>query len=303
MNLNHLIAVVGPTAIGKTAMAIHIARALSAEIISCDSRQFFREMRIGTAVPSPVELESVTHHFIGHLSVKEPYSVGDFEKDALCRLEDLFEKHPFAVMVGGSGLYAKAVIEGLDVFPDIAPEIREHWRAAYEESGIGLLQQTIRECDPEYADIADLHNPQRLLRAIEVTLSSGRPYSSFRTDTSAKRPFNTIVIGLDAPREQLYGRINQRVDQMMADGLLTEARGLYEQRHLNALQTVGYKELFAHFDGEITLEDAVAQIKQNTRRFAKRQLTWFRKMPEVHWFAYDTSCEEIMDYIRNKTKS
>ncbi len=298
-----LIAVLGPTAIGKTTRAIEIAQAFSTEIISCDSRQFFNEMRIGTAVPDAEELAAVPHHFIGHLSVEQAYSVGDYEKDALQKLDQLFKHHQCAVMVGGSGLYAKAVVEGLDTFPEVDPQVRAYWRNAYETSGIEILQQTLLACDASYAAVADMQNPQRLLRAIEVTKSSGRPYSSFRTQHLASRNFETIAIGLESPREIMYERINRRVDQMMADGLYAEAKSLYAKRGLNALQTVGYKELFAHFDDEISVERAVELIKQNTRRYAKRQMTWFRKMPGIQWFSYDAPKAEILDFIRLKTKT
>lgn len=297
-----LIAVLGPTAIGKTARAIEIAKAFSTEIISCDSRQFFKEMRIGTAVPDAEELASVPHHFIGHLSIEDEYNVGDYEKDALEKLDQLFESRRCVVMVGGSGLYAKAVLDGLDEFPEVDSQVRAYWRNAYETSGIEILQTTILECDPSYAAVADMQNPQRLLRAIEVTKSSGRPYSSFRTQGTTPRHFETIAIGLEAPREIMYERINRRVDQMMVQGLYAEAKNLYAKRDLNALQTVGYRELFAHFDNEISLEQAVELIKQNTRRYAKRQMTWFRKMPGIHWFSYDAPESELLNFISAKTQ-
>lgn len=291
-----LVAIVGPTAIGKTALSIDIAKALNTEIISCDSRQFFSEMKIGTAPPSPEELDMVKHHFIGHLSVNDEYSVGAFEKDTLNLLNKLFKEKDTIVMVGGSGLYADAVIKGLDVFPDIDPKIREQLKT----KSIGDLQKLLEEKDPEYYNTVDINNPQRLIRALEIVIGTDKFYSHYRKQNQAERPFNTIVIGLNTEREQLYDRINKRVDLMMEAGLLKEAKQLYPLKHLNALQTVGYRELFEHFDNKISLEKAVEEIKKNTRRFAKRQITWFKRTENIVWFE-PLQKQEILNYILNNT--
>ncbi|HEX9980307.1 MAG TPA: tRNA (adenosine(37)-N6)-dimethylallyltransferase MiaA [Flavobacterium sp.] len=297
----YLIVVVGPTAIGKTSLAIKLAQHFGCEIISADSRQFFKEMCIGTAVPAEDELAAVKHHFIQHKSVFERYTVGDFEKDALAALEQLYYTHDFAVMAGGSGLYIDAVLKGFDEFPDVKPQVREKVMENYETEGMHYLQEELMKLDPDYAGTVDMENPQRMMRAIEVTISSGRPYSSFLTGKENPRSFTPVIIGIDGPRETIYNRINQRVDIMMEKGLLNEAEQLYECKHLNGLQTVGYKELFSYLDGEIPLETAVAEIKKNTRRFAKRQLTWFRRNPDISWFDFETPVAEIAAFIKRKT--
>ena len=299
----YLITVVGPTAIGKTATAIELAQHLRCDIISCDSRQFYKEMSIGTAVPSTGELNAAKHHFIHNKSVFDTYTVGDFEKDALTTLEKLFETNDFAVMVGGSGLYVDAVLKGFDDFPEIDPGLRSEISAKYEQSGIEYLQKELKRLDPEYYKIVDSENPQRMMRALEVTLSTGKPYSSFLHGKKNKRNFTPIVIGIEADREIIYDRINRRVEMMMDDGLLDEAKELYTHKDLNALQTVGYRELFGYFDGEYDLDFAVAEIKKNTRRFAKRQMTWFRKNQEIKWFDYTAPRVEILDYIKQVTES
>ncbi|MDR1877283.1 MAG: tRNA (adenosine(37)-N6)-dimethylallyltransferase MiaA [Flavobacteriaceae bacterium] len=281
-----LFSVVGTTAIGKTSLSIILAQHLGTEIISCDSRQFFKEMKIGTAFPTREELNSVPHHFIGNLSIEQDYSVGDFEKDALLKISELFKKYDQLVMVGGSGLYEKAVNEGLDVFPEGDSEIRKELIREKEESGIGALQQRLKEADPEYYNQVDLQNPVRIIRALEVYLATGKTFSSFRKNRKKERDFTTLKIGITAPREIIYDRINKRVDQMMEQGLLEEVRHLLPYRGKNALQTVGYKELFEYLDGKISLDFAVEEIKKNTRRYAKRQLTWYRKDKTVHWFDY-----------------
>lgn len=295
-----LISIVGPTAIGKTSLAIAVAQHFNTEIISADSRQFFKEMSIGTAVPSPAELTSAPHHFIQHKSIEEEYSVGEFERDALEKLEDLFEQHQTVVMVGGSGLYVKAVTEGLDDFPEVDPAIRQQLNKTLETEGIAVLQQQLKLLDPEYYAEVDQDNPHRLVRALEISIGSGMPYSSFRNKKKHPRSFRTITVGLTAARETIYERINRRVDLMMQEGLLEEARILYRRKDLNALNTVGYKELFRHIDGDWSLEEAVSEIKKNSRRFAKRQLTWFRKDPDTLWFDISTPVEEIVRQIEKQ---
>ncbi|MGY5850430.1 tRNA (adenosine(37)-N6)-dimethylallyltransferase MiaA [Salegentibacter sp. F14] len=297
---HYLITVAGPTAIGKTALAIKLARHFNTEIISADSRQFFKEMSIGTAVPSKEELSAATHHFIQNISVEDYYSVGDFEREVIQKLEELFKKHQHVIMVGGSGLYVKAILEGLDDFPAVDPDIRQKLNTIYETKGIEPLQQQLEDLDPEYFKIADIQNPHRLIRALEICIGSGQTYSSFLNRKKPERNFKTINIGLEAEREIIYDRINRRVDLMMDEGLLEEAEALFPKRRQNALNTVGYKELFNYFKGIYSLETAVAEIKKNTRRFAKRQLTWFRKQDQIHWFDYNTPSEKIIEYIEKK---
>ncbi len=294
-----LICIVGPTAIGKTNLAIAVAQYFDTEIISADSRQFYKEMSIGTAVPSKDELEMIIHHFIQHKSIFEDYSVGDFERDALSLLEKLYMDKDIVVMVGGSGLYVDAVINGLDKFPKVDPSIRQELNIIFKEKGIQELQHKLQELDPSYADQVDMDNPHRLIRALEVSIGTGKPYSSFLNKNIPKRSFETLTIGISAGRDVIYGRINQRVDQMMQQGLLEEAQSLKEHHALNALQTVGYKELFAYFDGEHDLSTAISEIKKNTRRFAKRQLTWYRKNKDILWVAYDDPTPLLMDKIKN----
>lgn len=295
-----LICVVGPTAIGKTTLAIKLANAFSTEIISADSRQFYKEMSIGTAVPSNEELGAAKHHFIQNISVFDNYSVGDFERDALSSLEKIFKINPIAVMVGGSGLYVDAVVEGLDKFPEVSPDIRQQLNTELDEIGIESLQMELKENDPSYYEKVDIQNPHRLIRALEIYRETGKPYSSFLKRESVKRSFRTIFIGLAAERDTIYSRINQRVDQMIINGLVEEAMNLYPHRELNALQTVGYRELFNYFDGKLTKEEAISEIKKNTRRFAKRQNTWFKKNEGIHWFDYQTDFTVITDFIKEK---
>ncbi|WP_010182233.1 tRNA (adenosine(37)-N6)-dimethylallyltransferase MiaA [Aquimarina agarilytica] len=294
-----LIVVVGTTAIGKTALGIKLAQHFNAEIISADSRQFFKEMSIGTAVPDTHELAAAKHHFIQHISIEQKYSVGDFEKEALKKLDELFKTNDTAIMVGGSGLYVDAVCYGLDKFPEVDAETKKYVADLYNEKGLDAITTLLKEKDPEYYDTVELQNPHRVLRAVEVCLASGKPYSSFLKKGKITRPFNIIKIGLEAERATIYDRINRRVDIMIENGLLDEAKKLIEFKHLNALNTVGYKELFQHFDGEIDLDFAVAEIKKNTRRFAKRQLTWYRKDDTIHWFDYNTTIQPIIDLIKN----
>lgn len=294
MGQKTLLAVVGPTAIGKTSLAIDIATYYKTEIISADSRQFFKEMHIGTAVPSATELEQIPHHFIQHKSISESYSVGEFEKESIQRLKLLFKNNDVAVLVGGSGLYVNAVISGLDTFPKVTEGIRRELNATYTKEGISSLQEKLKKLDPQYYETVDLQNPHRLIRALEVCMVSGKSYSSFLRINRAPRSFKTIVVGLSAPRELLYQRINKRVDEMMDKGLLEEVRILYRFNHYNSLKTVGYTELFKHLEGEWNLDYAISEIKKNTRRFAKRQLTWFRKNKHILWFQFDVPHSEIL---------
>jgi len=294
-----LVIVTGPTAIGKTRISIHLARTFSTEIISCDSRQFYRELNIGVARPSKEELTSVPHHLIGFLSIQDTYNVYKFETDVLALCNELFTRYGIVIMTGGSGLYIHAIIQGIDDLPDPDPALREQLKKELEEKGIFALQQKLNLLDPEYYKEVDLSNPKRLLRAIEVTVATGIPYSSLRIKQPRKRPFRIIRIGLNTDREKLYERINKRVDEMIEEGLVEEARNLYPFRNLNALNTVGYKELFACFDGIFSLEQAIEKIKTNTRRYAKRQLTWFKKDPGINWFEPDQLID-IQKYVEEK---
>ena len=301
LHTKYLITVVGPTAIGKTAMAIEIAKHFKCEIISADSRQFFKEMAIGTAVPSKEELKAAKHHFIQNINIFDEYNVGDFERDAISKLDELYQTNDFAVMVGGSGLYIDAVLKGFDDFPDVDPSVREEIVANYEQQGIEYLQQELQKLDPVHYENVAKENPQRLMRALEVCIGSGKPYSSFLNIKKNSRSFTPIVIGLEADRELMYNRINQRVDIMVEAGLLDEAKNLYPHKKLNALQTVGYRELFSHFDDEFTLGFALEEIKKNTRRFAKRQMTWFKRNEAAKWFDFTTPAGEIINYIETQT--
>ncbi|MEL0456770.1 tRNA (adenosine(37)-N6)-dimethylallyltransferase MiaA [Flavobacteriaceae bacterium SZ-1-7] len=300
MNSTHkyLISIVGPTAIGKTALSIRLAQHFNSEIISADSRQFFKEMQIGTAAPSPVELKGAKHHFINHKSIHDHYSVGSFEKDALECLEALFKNHDVVIMVGGSGLYVDAVIHGLDDFPDVDSAIRKRLNNELKTKSLEHLQNQLKSLDlPSYQTIA-IDNPHRVIRALEICIGTGKPYSSFLNKGKAKRPFKTISIGLTAERQTIYDRINKRVDIMMEQGLLNEVKSLLPFKNLNALNTVGYKELFNYLDGEWELDFAVSEIKKNTRRFAKRQLTWFKKNEDTLWFDYLTPTETTTDRLK-----
>ena len=282
-NKKTLLTIIGPTAIGKTSLAINLALHFDTEIISCDSRQFFKEMSIGTAVPSAEELAQVKHHFIQHKSIFDPYSVGDFERDTITLLTELFLQHDVVIMVGGSGLYADAVLYGLDDFPEVSTEIRNELNTHYQEQGIAYLQTKLKDLDPIQYERMDIQNPQRMLRALEVCIASGKPYSSFLNKKKILRDFTNITIGLTAEREVVYERINRRVELMLEEGLLIEAQRLFPYKELNALQTVGYRELFDFLEGKTSLDFAVEEIKKNTRRFAKRQYTWFHKNKDIHW--------------------
>lgn len=303
MSKKIVLAVVGPTAIGKTALGIQLAKHFDTDILSADSRQFFKEMEIGTAVPSKEELSEAHHHFVQHKSIFEPYSVGDFEKEAIKLLDDVFLKKDIAVMVGGSGLYVDAVVSGLDKFPEVDPKTREQLNQQLEEKGLESLQKELELRDPDYYKTVDLDNPHRLIRALEVCITANKPYSSFLNQPKAERNFKTLYIGIEAPRETVYERINARVDLMMDAGLLEEAKKLYPHKELNALQTVGYKELFEYIEGQCTLEAAVSEIKKNTRRFAKRQLTWLRKNEAILWVPYDTEPKKVLQMVNDRLKT
>jgi tRNA dimethylallyltransferase len=304
--MKYLLTIVGPTAIGKTSLSIALAQHFNCEIISCDSRQFYREMTIGTAVPTELELSSAKHHFIHHKSIFENYNVGDFEKEAISKLDKLYKTNDYAILVGGSGLYVDAILKGFDEIPEIENTIRNQIVAEYESNGIEFLRENLKNLDPNYyveltqKNPQTLLNPQRMMRFVEVCIGTGKPYSSFINKGKNIRNFTPILIGLEAEREQIYNRINKRVDIMMNEGLLAEAKNVYPNKNLNALQTVGYKELFRFFDSEITLEFAIEEIKKNTRRFAKRQLTWFKRNSETKWFDTDENIDEIIEFINNQ---
>lgn len=306
--MKYLITIVGPTAIGKTALSIQIANRFKCDIVSCDSRQFFKEMTIGTAVPNTEELAAAKHHFIQNKSIFENYTVGDYEKEAINCIEELFKTNDYVVLVGGSGLYVNAVLKGFDDFPDIESNVREEVNANYEKLGINYLQEQLKERDPNYFEKIKnenpqtLLNPQRMMRFVEVCVGTGKPYSSFLNQKKNERSFTPIIIGLEADRNIMYNRINQRVDIMINEGLLQEAQVLYTHKELNALQTVGYRELFSYFDKQFSLEFAIEEIKKNTRRFAKRQLTWFKRDENTKWFDFQTPINRIISYIESYSK-
>ena len=296
----YLISIVGPTAIGKTALSIKLAKHFNTEIISADSRQFFKEMQIGTAAPMPSELRAAKHHFIHHKSITEQYSVGTFEKDAIEKLTQLFNSHDVVIMVGGSGLYVDAVTKGLDYFPDISPEIRINLNKQLEEKGLEYLQKQLKELDLTSYNSIEISNPHRVIRALEICLGTDKPYSSFLNKEKGKRNFKTITIGLTADREIIYERINKRVDIMIQEGLLEEVKSLLKYQDLNALNTVGYKEFFNFLNTNWSLEFAISEIKKNTRRFAKRQLTWFKKNEDCLWVDYNSNIDSILQAINSK---
>lgn len=304
--MKNLILISGPTAIGKTALSIKLAQHFLCPILSCDSRQFYREMTIGTAVPTIDELKSAEHFFVQNISIHDQYSVGDFEKQAIAKLDQIFKTNDFAILVGGSGLYADAIVNGLDIFPAIDKAVRTRLTVEFEKFGLSYLQKILQELDPFYVqklktdNPQTLQNPQRLLRFIEVCVGTGKPYSSFLQKQTNNRNFNTISIGIDANRDIIYDKINKRVDLMMQNGLLAEAQSLLSFENLNALQTVGYRELFEHLAGNTTLEFAIDEIKKNTRRFAKRQLTWFKRNEKTTWFDYETDVQKIIEIIKSK---
>lgn len=280
-----LLVLTGPTASGKTDLAIRWAEQFRTEIISADSRQFYREMRIGTAAPTPDELRRVPHHFVQHLSIHDSYNVYRYEQDALTLLEKLFQNHENVILCGGSGLYIDALCNGIDLLPDPDPELRENLHRMLRENRVEEFHQMLKEKDPEYYEVVDRNNPVRMVRALEVCIQTGQPYSTLRKQQTKERPFQIIKYAIALPREVLNERINRRVERMMEEGLEAEARQLYPLRHLNALQTVGYRELFDHFDGKCTLEESVEAIKAHTRQYAKRQMTWFKRDSGYRWIS------------------
>ena len=297
---NNLIIITGPTAVGKTAVAIEAARFLNSEIISADSRQIYREMSIGTAVPSAGELNSVKHHFIHSHSITENYNASRYETDALKLLEKLFVKYKSVVMTGGSMLYIDAICKGLDIIPDADPGIRQNLKKQLRDEGIESLRFQLKNSDPEYYSQTDLKNPARIIHALEIFLTTGKPYSAYLTSPKKQRPFKIVKIGLDIDRNELHRRINSRTDSMIETGLVEEAGRLYPLKHLNALNTVGYRELFSYFNGEISKEKAMELIKRNTRRYARKQLSWFRNDSEYSWFN-PADKDKIFEYIKIKT--
>lgn len=299
MSANTLIVIVGPTAVGKTDLCVTLAQKLNTEIISADSRQIYREMKIGTAMPDNDTLQKAKHHFIGTKSIHEHYTAGMFELDVLDLLQKRFNRKQTMIITGGSGLYINAVCYGIDALPRADPEIRKQLTEKYEKEGIESLRNQLKLLDPEAYKTIDLKNPKRILKALEITLTTGKPYTSFLTRKKKTRPFQMLKIGLKRERNELYEKINKRVDQMLEQGLIEEARRLYPHKHLNPLNTVGYKELFDYFDGNISLEEATRLIKRNTRRYAKRQLTWFARDNEIEWF-HPEEKDTILHYIQNK---
>jgi tRNA dimethylallyltransferase len=295
----YLITVSGPTAVGKTELCINLAKKFNTDIISSDSRQFFQEITLGTAKPSPNELAEAKHHFINNLSIYEDYDVNKFEKDSLALMESLFQERDLLIMTGGSGLYLDAIYKGLDQIPAVDAIIREEIIKTYQEKGLVYLQEEVRKNDPDYFLKVDQKNPQRLMRAIEVFRGTGKPFSSFHQKSSITRPFKIIKIGLERPREELYERIDKRMDQMIEKGLFEEAEKFYPLRHLNALQTVGYTEIFDFLAGKYNKEEAIRLLKRNSRRYAKRQLTWFKKDTEIKWF-HPEEQQEVIQYILNQ---
>ena len=299
MPIKRLLVVVGPTGSGKTDLSIRLALHYGAPILSTDSRQVYRGMPIGTAQPSADQLQAVEHHFIASRDLTDNLNCGEYEVQALVRLEELFADHDWVVAVGGSGLYVRALCEGMDDLPQADEPLRRELERRLAEEGLGALAEELRELDPEYCRTADLNNPARVMRALEVCLQTHMPYSRQRTGERRPRSFEIVKIGIDLPRDVLYDRINRRVDRMLADGLEAEARALYPYRELNALKTVGYREFFDYFDGRIGYDEAVELIKRNSRRYAKRQLTWFRRDSEIHWFAPDDDAA-IIAYVGSK---
>lgn len=298
----YLVVIAGPTASGKTATAIQVAKTLGTEIISADSRQFYKELPIGTAAPTKEEQAEVQHHMIHNLNVEDKYDVADYENDVLALLKKLFINHECVVLTGGSGLFIDAVCKGLDSIPDISEETRNKVNKLYEEGGLFALQNEVQHLDPEYYNIVDKYNPRRLQRAVEVCYQTGLPYSSFRNNAAKVRDFKIIKVALLWDRNELISRINLRVEKMVSEGLIEEAKAMYHKRHLNSLNTVGYKELFEHFDGKTTLNEAIENIKINTRQYAKRQMTWLRKNNDYQWFTID-EIPEMINYIKSTINS
>ena len=294
-----LVVITGPTAIGKTGVAIKIAKHFNASIISADSRQFFREMKIGTAAPTPDELAAVPHYFTAHLSVNDYYNVSKFEADVVTLLDRLFAENQVVVMTGGSGLYIDAVCKGIDDLPDPDQNLRNQIKLSFQENGIEYLQKQLEKLDPEYFKVVDLANPNRLMRAIEVCLTTGTTFTSLRKNSAKSRNFSILKIGLSRPRNELFENIGKRTDNMIASGLVEEVKNLVHYRRLNALNTVGYKEIFDYLDGKTTLDEAITNIKTNTRRYAKRQLTWFKKDLDYHWFLPE-EVDQIIGFVEDR---
>ena len=292
-----LLLILGPTGVGKTELSLQVAEHYGSPILNCDSRQVFRSIPIGTAAPTPSELARVKHYFIATRELEEDYNAGRYERDALSLMDELFRTHDILVMTGGSMLYADAVCHGLDDLPAVPSNIRENVQKNYEANGLTWLQNEVQRLDPDYWNEVDRQNPARLAHCVELCLTTGKPYSSLRTNTGKQRPFRIVKVALDRPREELYARINARVEQMIQDGLVEEAKAVYPKRRLNSLQTVGYRELFAYLDGEYDLPRAIELIKQNTRHYAKRQLTWFRRDQEIHWLNANESYEKNISVI------
>lgn len=299
MATKYLIVVCGPTAIGKTKLSIDLAKQFNTEIISADARQFYKEMNIGTAKATAEELAQVKHHFVNNLSIQDNYAAGEFEREVNELLSQLFKSKDFVIMAGGSGLFIKAAIEGFDALPEVPTSIRENLKKILAEKGIAELQQQLKIADPTYFEVVDTNNPQRLIRALEIIEHTQKPYSSLLNQTIKERPYIPIYIGLNINREVLYERINKRVDIMMEQGQLEEVKTLQDYQNLNALQTVGYSELFAYIKNECTLEEAVELIKRNSRRYAKRQITWFKKIENIKWFE-PSQLNDIVEYINQQ---
>lgn len=292
-----LLLILGPTGVGKTELSLRVAEHFGSPILSCDSRQVFRSIPIGTAAPTAEEQARVKHYFVATRELEEDYNAGQYERDAIALMEELFLTHDTLVMTGGSMLYADAVCYGLDDLPAVPETIRRQVQQAYENQGLAWLQSEVQRLDPAYWNEVDQQNPARLIHCVELCLTTGKPYSSLRTATTKNRPFRILKIGLERPREELYDRINRRVEQMIADGLVEEAKAVYPLRRLNSLQTVGYRELFAHFDGEYDLARAIELIQQNSRHYAKRQMTWFRRDKTIHWLNANETYEKNIHLI------
>ena len=295
-----LVLILGPTGVGKTELSLRVAEHYGCPILNCDSRQVFKSIPVGTAAPTEAEQARVKHYFIATRALEEDYNAGQYERDALRVLEDLFRTHEVVVMTGGSMLYADAVCYGLDELPAVPAAIRRSVQESYEKHGLTWLQAEVQRLDPNYWEEVDQQNPARLAHCVELSLTTGKPYSSLRTNTRVQRPFQIVKVALERPREELYDRINRRVLQMIEDGLVEEARSVYPKRHLNSLQTVGYRELFACFDGEYDLNRAIELIQQNTRHYAKRQMTWFRRDEDIHWLKANDDYEKnihIIDHL------
>ena len=295
---NTLIVLIGPTGVGKTELSLSIAEHFNTCIISADSRQLFADLKIGTAAPTPDQLARVPHHFVGTLQLTDYYSAAQYESEVLSRLEELFQQHPVVILTGGSMMYVDAICKGIDDIPTVDKETRELMLQRYEEEGLEKLSAELKILDPEYYKVVDLKNPKRVIHALEICYMTGKTYTSFRTRNTKERPFHIIKIGLTRDREELYERINRRVDEMMKEGLLEEARSVHEYKHLNSLNTVGYKEIFQYLDGEWTLDFAIEKIKQNSRIYSRKQMTWFKRDEDITWF-HPNQKEEIMNHINN----